>query len=142
MTPEADIADALLSAVSTIAGTLALPVAMPGIVFPPADHPEYSEQVHLEVRHFRNTNISAWWGTEVIYIGILQISVIDPTQVGEIAPTEYAGQIAEAFKKNRVIQTTEGKRIQVYENPTVLSSIEYGQKTAYPVSIPYRCSKA
>lgn len=128
---EAQITDLLLTAASDLATALVLPAAMPGRTFePPATR-------YLEVTEFRNTTGSPTWGTSAVFQGILQIALHQPNNdEGAITPTEIAGQIAAAFYKNRVLFGDDG-RVKINQNPTVLTPIVEGNKTIYPVSIPY-----
>ena len=114
------------------------PTAFPNVAFPPKDHPEYSSKIYLEVRHFRNTNVSSEWGTGRDLMGILQISVVDPLQAGELTALGIASLIVEYFKKNTNLWTEGMERILIYESPTVLTMVQDGNKSIHPVSIPYR----
>lgn len=115
------------------------PVAMPNVPFPPENHPEFSDQMYLEVRNFRNTTLSNNWGIERTIIGILQVSVINPKQTGELEAVDIAGLLTKHFIKNTSIWTENAERIVIYEHPSLLTALQDGQKSAYPVSIPYRC---
>lgn len=118
------------------------PVAMPNVPFPPEAHPEFSEKMYLEVRHFRNTSLGGTWGTDRTLMGILQVSVINPKQDGELEAVDIAGLLTKHFEKNTIIWTDQAERIVIYEPPTLLTPLQDGQKSAYPVSIPYRCYQA
>lgn len=141
MSIEVDIANALANRIIAAAPGLGLPLAMPNIPFPPSDHPEYSENVYLDIKHFRNTNLSPTWGNEKTLLGLYQISIVDPRQAGEISATAIASQIIDLYAKNSNL--FEGStRVLIYEQPSLLSTVQSGQKSIYPVSIPYRCFKA
>lgn len=128
---EAQITDLLLTAAADLATALVLPVAMPG------RSADYGAQRYLEVTEFRNTTGSPTWGTAAVFGGILQIALHQPNNdEGAVTPTALAGQIAAAFYKNRVLFGDDG-RVKIYQNPTVLTPIVQGDKTIYPVSIPY-----
>lgn len=115
------------------------PVAMPNIQFPPENHPEYQERVHLDAKHFRNRNGGAYWGNEKTLVGILQVSVIDPNQIGDIPPTEVASKIIKHFRKNTILWTPSMNRIVIYDEPSLGSMLQDGHRAIYPVSIPYLC---
>jgi ABC-type tungstate transport system permease subunit len=136
MSIEADIADALAVHAETVAATLGLSISMPNVPFTPPDVAMY-----LEVRHFRNTNLNPTWGEDRVLLGIYQISVIDPNQAGEIPATAIASQVIDAFHKNTLLYSG-AACVMVYENPTLLTTVQLANKSAYPVSIPYRCSEA
>jgi len=135
MSIETDVADALANQAILIAGVIGLPISMPNVPFePPAGK-------WLEVRHFRNTNLNPTWGEEGVLLGVYQVSVIDPEQAGEIAATAIASQVIDAFHKNTTLYSGSA-RVMVYENPTLLTTVQDAHKSIYPVSISYRCDKA
>lgn len=136
MSIETDIADALAEHAIAVAATLGLPLSMPNVPFTPPD-----SSMYLEVRHFRNTNLNPTWGEDRVLLGVYQISVIDPNQAGEIPATAIASQVIDAFHKNTNLYSGVA-HVVVYENPTLLTTVQLANKSAYPVSIPYRCSEA
>jgi hypothetical protein len=114
-------------------------VAYPNIPFPPVDHPEYVEQLHLEALHFRNNHASDLSGTEKRLRGILQMTLIDPGKTGFIgdSPGIYiAGAVAAFFHKNTRIQYA-ATMIKITNTPDCLTPFTDGGKRHYPVSIPY-----
>lgn len=136
MSIETDVANALADRAILIAASLGLQLAMPNVPFQPPDLARY-----LDVRHFRNTNLNPTWGEEKTLIGIYQISIIDPLQEGEIAATALASQVIDAFHKNTNLYSGSA-RVVIYENPTLLTTVQLENKSAYPVSVPYRCYEA
>lgn len=136
MSIETDVAEALGTKAIEIATDLGLSISMPNVPFTPPDNAMY-----LEVRHFRNTNLNPTWGKDRVLIGIYQISVIDPNQEGEIPATAIASQVIDALHKNTLLYSGDAT-VMVYENPTLLTTVQLANKSAYPVSIPYRCSTA
>ena len=135
MSIEVDVAMALAECVQTLATSLGMPLSMPNSGFTPPD------EKYLEVRHFRNSNLSMNWGDEKTLIGVYQVSIIDPLQEGEIPATVIASQVIDAFHKNINLYSGSA-RVVVYESPTLLTTVQLANKSAYPVSIPYRCFKA
>lgn len=138
MSIEVDVATALSDQIIALAATLGLAVALPNIPFEAAPS---DDALYLEVRHFRNSNLSMNWGEEKTLLGVYQISVIDPNQAGEIPATVIASQVIDAFHKNINLYSG-AARVVVYENPTLLTTVQLANKSAYPVSVPYRCFKA
>lgn len=135
MSIETDIAEGLGNHAIELAAALGLSIAAPNVPFSPPDGK------YLDIRHFRNTNLNPSWGDEKTLLGIYQISVVDPKQNGEIPATAVASQVIDAFHKNTVIYSGT-VRLVIYENPTLLTTVQDGHKSIYPISIPYRCFKA
>lgn len=134
---EAQITDALMIEAGLVATTLALAMAFPDRSLDSGNAAQY-----LEAVQFRNTTDNPTWGGEAVYMGILQITVVQRMDDQGIMPgTNLQLQIADMFKKNRVIRTLNGK-IKIYQNPSVLTPITEQGKTLYPVSIPYLASRS
>lgn len=125
---------ALNDAAIAVAGTLALPYQVENRkIDPPADH------WYLRFTNFRNTTISPNWGEEGAYfVGIFQIDILFPPDIGSGKALEVADTIVDAFPQGASFVTT-GARVSVSAKPSVLSTVTNGHETFIPVSIPYRC---
>ena len=139
MTPIAtDIAKALLEKVEAVCDTLGFGVPlrdMPNVGFKTPDSPT----TYIEVRLFRAEKESPLWGPGGPNDGILQISVVDYQQEGEIPPLAVCEKIAAAFPKGLALEYGSAL-VRILRDPSILSAIQDGQKATYPVSIRYRCS--
>jgi hypothetical protein len=134
-TIEADIKRALLTRAEAFAASVALRAEMPGVPFDTVE----GEVRWLTVDHFVNTNLNYGWSDRTQFQGILQICVVDTAQEGDLAPTEVCGAIVSYFDKNTVIRQG-NVVVKIEVRPSVLTPIVDGQKSTYPVSIPYRAS--
>lgn len=137
----ARVLDALYTDAIALADALGLPISVPNVVFPPMTNPEYSEQVHLEIRNFWAGIAWQSWGSDARPIATFQVSVIDPNQAGEINPTMFAGQVMDHYVNGKHLWTAHMERLTFSAAPTLLTSVQYGQKSIYPVSIPYGFTK-
>lgn len=93
---------------------------------------------YIEVRHFPNTNPSdPTWGDEQMKQGFLQVGIVDTAQRGTLAPAAIADEILAHFAKGT--QLTEGNvTVKIETHPTLLTTVQDGQRAIFPVSIPYR----
>lgn len=134
MTIEEKIEAALLGRVATLSLAPPLPIAWPNTSFnPPAS-------AYLRVRHFRNKNerISIKGSNPHRRLGILQITVVAPLNVGPPPATSIAGRIAEHFPADLVIPY-DGISVRIQSAPYVLDAVVEDTTNDTPVSIEYEC---
>ena len=139
--PTARVLDAMLADAVALATTLGLKIAVPNIVFPPEDDPNAAESVYLEAVNFWAGVNWQSWGKQSGNIGTFQLSVINPFQAGAIEPTQYAGLVLDHYFNGRTLWTAQMERITFSAAPVLLSTVQSGHKSIYPVSIPYRFTK-
>lgn len=111
-----------------------IPVAYPNVSFsPPVD-------AYLEIRFLPNSNRNLYVGNDdpTQYVGIFQVTVVSPSNVGEIAPRETAARLVEHFKKGTRLQKGD-IILSVYSRPSVASSMQDGNRYRVPISIQYQC---
>lgn len=137
MSINSDITTALYTQVEVAAAAVNLPVKFPNIPFTSPDNNRY-----LDVTHFRNDPDPplTWDGTS-FYVGILQINLVIEAGVGDVLPTNICDQIAGFFEFGTVLRSG-NTAVKIEQKPGVLTAIENGQTTLYPVSVRYRCSSA
>lgn len=133
--PTARVLDALLADAVQLATNLGLKIAVPNIVFSDV------AGVYLEAVNFWAGVNWQSWGTHSGNIGTFQLSVITPHQTGAIEPTQYAGAVLDHYFNGKVLWTDQVERITFSGAPTLLSTVQSGHKSIYPVSIPYRFTK-
>lgn len=127
---------ALAARTATLATALGLTVSYPNVAFDvPTDDARY-----LEVKHFPNgTTDFAWNNSPSVHIGIWQVALIDPKQLGSVAALAICDDIAEHFARGTWLEET-GTIVKIDGKPSVMGLIQDGHKATYPVSIRYRCS--
>ena len=110
------------------------PVAYPNVPFEPP------EGTYLEVRYLPNTNRNFLIGSDdpTHHIGLLQVTVVSPSNVGAIEPQEMAGNVVQHFKKGTRLQKDD-VIVEVYSKPSVAPSLQDGNRYRVPVSIQYQC---
>lgn len=139
--PTARVLDALLKDAIALASVIGLDISVPNVVFPPVDNPNATERIHLEARNFWAGVNWQSWGTYSGNIGTFQLSVINPKQEGAIEPTQYSGVLLDHYANGRIIWTDQMERITFTAAPTLLSTVQTGHKSIYPVSVPYSFTK-
>lgn len=142
---ETDIKQALFDHVSmNVAGTtdwlangVSFRVEFPDLTF---TVPESDEKRYLNVKHFPapTTNYDLADDSQT-HSGTLQITLVDPNQLGELQASEITSQIVARFAKDTELRSGDAV-VKIPQTPAVLGSIVDGQRTLYPVSIRYRCS--
>ena len=115
---EAKITLALQNAVLSVAQTLGLPIAAPGVAYTPTGAP------YLAVIIGKNTpiNVSLSGGRDPVRQGILLLNVLWPVGAGILPATEAAATLRDAFKFNTRINFT-GGYIKVTSEPTIQGDI-------------------
>ncbi|QHJ77689.1 MAG: hypothetical protein [Bacteriophage sp.] len=111
-----------------------IPIAFPNVKFKPPDGN------YLEVRYLPNSNRNFLIGNDdpTQHIGILQITVITPLNVGQIKPYDIAGELVEHFKKGTQLQRDD-VIVTVYSKPSIAPAIIDNDRFRVPVSIQYQC---
>lgn len=127
------ILSAFLEQVSTLATSLSLPVAWPGLPKVPP-----SSGMWLEVKHFPNEPIDIGWKPVSHPVGFFQVSVCfrPGTNTGQnslIAASTVADQVISAFPAETEIDETTVRK-QPWQSP----AIDLKDKSFIPVTIPYR----
>ena len=131
---EADLKKALFARIEAFADIRVLEIEGENASFPSKPN----NKGYIQVRHFPNRNPSdPTWGDEQIKQGFLQIGIIDTKQKGSIKPSELADEILALFTKGTKIKQG-AVLVVIDQHPTLLSVVQDGQKSIYPVSIPYR----
>lgn len=132
MTLESTILDLLCSHMAKFSENY--PVAYPNTSFEPPD------STYFEVRYLPNTNRNFLIGSDdpTQHIGLLQITVVSPSNTGAIEPQELAGQVVQHFKKGTKLQSHD-VIVQIYSKPSVSPSLQDGNRFRVPVSIQYQC---
>lgn len=133
MTNEEKIQRALGARVAGLVLSPPLPLAWPNnITKPPVPY--------LRVDHFpnRNQRIGIKGSGPHRRLGILQITVVAPLNVGPDAPVAIAGQVAEHFPADLVLDY-DGISVRIRSDPDVLSAEKEDASWDVPVSIEYEC---
>lgn len=133
--PTARVLDALIADAVALAANMGLNIAVPNIAF------DEVEATYLEAVNFWAGVNWQSWGTTSGNIGTFQLSVITPDQAGAIVPTQYAGAVLDQYFNGKVLWTSQMERVTFSAAPTLLSTVQSGHKSIYPVSIPYRFTK-
>lgn len=139
--PTARVLNALLTDAVQLAQLMGLKIAVPNVVFPPDVDPLATETTYLEARNFFAGVDWQSWGTASGNIGTFQLSVIVPEQAGAIVPTQYAGVLLDHYHNGKHLWTTHHERVTFSAASTLLSTVQSGHKSIYPVSVPYRFTK-
>lgn len=132
MSIETDIEQALINRIKNLA-------ILPDVQYPGRAITPIADRRWLDIINFRNTEQNQTWGdNERSLLGIFQITVHDPLQLGNIPVLVICSQIRDWFAKGTLISFGSAV-IKIDQNPSILSAIETGQETQIPISIPYRC---
>lgn len=124
-----------LGKVSTLATSLSLPVAWPGLPFKPPSSGEW-----LEVKHFPNEGLDIGWNGVTHPVGFFQVSVYfrPGTNTGQnslMGASTIADQVIAAFPRGLAVDETTVRK-QPWQSP----AIDLKDKSFIPVTIPYRWS--
>jgi len=110
-----------------------IPYSMPNRKIDPPETARY-----IRVDHFRNNNQNYAWGSGTVYLGILQLTLVDQANVGTGEATELCDRIASHWPKGRELRSG-AAIVKIEVEPDVLSPLQDGHKNETPVSIRYRC---
>ncbi len=136
MTPEAAIADAIIEYGKQFHSS-------PVIEIVDSDASNYKPSLDVEYIAFKlfiNSTNTLFVGTDSTYQcqGIFQMTVAYPLKAGVIQAIEFAGQIAQYFKKGTTIKSG-GVKIKIDRQPSIATPQQDGAWLRVPVSIPYNC---
>lgn len=133
MTIEEKIESALMSRVSSLALSPPLPVAWPNNDF--SSVPPY-----LRVDLFRNRSqrVAIKGNAPHRRLGILQVTVVSPLNVGPASAMSITGQVAEHFPADLMLDY-DGIGVRIMSAPDVLSAGKQDAFWSVPVSIQYEC---
>ena len=134
MTPDAKIAELLLSKIAAITLTPALPVSWPDVQFtPPAG-------TYLEVKLFPSTTLSPYLSNDDPdrFHGFIQVTVVSPAGQGELGPKEIAGKISDQLSKSSF--SGGGVTGSIVGRPTVHPALQATDRLWTRVRADYRAS--
>lgn len=132
---EVKIMNALLARMASFVATPALPVAYPNVSFSPPAGGKF-----LRVQFIPNVTQRVFIGSRDPhrFIGLLQVSVCWPLNVGETAPREVAGAVAAHFPCDLRL-TSEDVRVRITKRPDVSDLLVEDSRVQIPVSIEWEC---
>ncbi|WP_112803580.1 phage tail terminator-like protein [Rhizobium sp. SYY.PMSO] len=131
---DALILAALLDHLAALQFQPPLPVAQPGIAFPPAgqDKPDN----YLAVSYLPNRPRQVTLGDDPQQkLGLLQVSVYWKAGGGLIKPLDAAGQIIDHFNNKTLFAS--GVKITISGEPWAAGPIQEDDRVQIPVTIPY-----
>lgn len=132
---DAIILSTLLDHLGTLVLSPALPIAQPGVQFPPAG--QTLPKNYLAVTFLPNKTERLTLGDEPqLKNGMLQISVFWGAKEGLIKPLDVAGRIISHFNNARFVSS--GVRIAIVGEPWSAPPIQTVDRTNTPVTIDYR----
>ncbi len=132
MTIESTIPDLLFKHLDILSGTMK--IAYPNVPFEPPD------DAYLEARYLPNTNRNFLIGVDdpTQHLGLLQVTVVGQSNIGEIEVLKRAGQVVEHFKKGTRLQEDD-VIVDIYSKPSIAPAMQDGNRYRVPVTIQYQC---
>lgn len=134
---ETKILNALLSRLSSLTLSPAMPVAYPNVAFTP------SATGYLRATHVPNTANQVTLGAsgKNRFEGLLQVDVFWPEDAGLVAPSERAGAVAAHFKRGTDI-TLDSITVRIVTPPEIRQALQSPPYTQIPVMIRYQADAA
>lgn len=133
MAAEVKIMEALFIHAASI--PVGLPVSYPNLSFDPPN-----DQKYLKVQFIPNLVNRLFVGSDDPHqdLGLLQISVKWPKNVGEVAPRDVAAKVADHFAADTQL-TFEGVTVKVLKRPTLSDLIVEAAGVQIAVTIDWEC---
>lgn len=132
-TVEATIAELLFARTAALVLAPALPVAYPGLPFPPPTGP----YLRADFIPNRTDNLGLANDASARHQGILQIMAIYPVGQGVVKATNAGGLVAAHFGKGTILYGS-GVKVKIYQKPSVGAPMIEPDKISLPVTILYR----
>lgn len=126
----------LLEHMETLAvGSPPLEIAMPGRREDPKDGRAY-----LEVTYLPNSTLDIGLSSEASarFLGLLQVTVVDPSGTGILSPHQVAALVLEHFPKGLTLYDDAGVKLRIPSRGSIAPGIQSAGDFRIPVSIPYQ----